>query len=279
MTLPPNRTDRLRSQRRIRQREHARQGRCSQPCRASRTSGCAAHRQRQAELKDDVVTYGITNVTLIDPDRKLMLLNFYVDDNLTIGKEIIDNALADDGSVKYVGNFRDVSLAVPRPEDKARPLSVTIAGCSATERCCTRRVETASDRLSIEHGSGCSARSSSTRWQQAAGRARRIQRTRRTTSSEGRDLVGGDGAASAPRSTLHRRRQGSAFNRYLILSTFKRRRRRGPTTICEKSWPCSGSQTDRDSNRTDRRATHRNDRHRLCRRHLRPPCRRTARHR
>jgi hypothetical protein len=71
----------------------------------------------QANLKDDVVTYGITKHPH-DQNRKLMLLNFYVDENLVIGKEIIDNALADDGSVKYVGNFRDVNLALPQSEEK-----------------------------------------------------------------------------------------------------------------------------------------------------------------
>ncbi len=69
----------------------------------------------QAKLKDDVVTYGITKHPH-DQNRKLMLLNFYVDENLTIGKEIIDNALSDD-NVKYVANFRDVNLALPESKD------------------------------------------------------------------------------------------------------------------------------------------------------------------
>jgi len=66
---------------------------------------------------DEVVTYGITPHPN-DPDRILMLLNFYTDDNLQIGKEIIDGILADDAAI-YMKNFLQVAFENPEPGDRS----------------------------------------------------------------------------------------------------------------------------------------------------------------
>ena len=70
-----------------------------------------------AKRKDEVATYGIVGHPN-DPDRQLMRVNFYRDEDLQIGKEIINGMLAEDGS-KYIANFCDVNLDPPNKSDQS----------------------------------------------------------------------------------------------------------------------------------------------------------------
>ncbi|MCU4386371.1 DUF87 domain-containing protein [Acinetobacter towneri] len=64
---------------------------------------------------NEVITYGITRHPN-DPDRTLMLLNFFERENIQIGKEIIDNILSED-STTYIKNFCQVNFEAPDPND------------------------------------------------------------------------------------------------------------------------------------------------------------------
>lgn len=70
-----------------------------------------------AKKDEEVVTYGIMNHP-DDVGRKLMLLNFYRDDNLQMGKEIIDSILSDD-SAKFINAFRQVFFEKPDINDRS----------------------------------------------------------------------------------------------------------------------------------------------------------------
>jgi hypothetical protein len=66
-------------------------------------------------LHSEIVTYGILKHP-DDPFRKLMKINFYAEDNLQIGKEIIDISLADQ-TAQYFKNFSQVVFDKPQESE------------------------------------------------------------------------------------------------------------------------------------------------------------------
>lgn len=70
-----------------------------------------------ATKENEVVTYGISSHPN-DPDRKLMLLNFHTNQNLQIGKEIIDNLFSQDDPI-YLRNFAQIVFEAPDPQDRS----------------------------------------------------------------------------------------------------------------------------------------------------------------
>lgn len=74
-------------------------------------------RANPAGRTEDVVTYG-SIARADDPNRKLTKLNFYSEENIQLGKEIINAALADRGD-KYLSNFRDVVFGLEDPNNRS----------------------------------------------------------------------------------------------------------------------------------------------------------------
>jgi endonuclease III len=73
--------------------------------------------EKNKERENEVITYGIRKHDN-DPHRKLMLLNFYEDNNLQFGKEIINSILSEETSI-YIKNFLQVRFDSPANTDKS----------------------------------------------------------------------------------------------------------------------------------------------------------------
>jgi len=66
---------------------------------------------------DEVVTYGITKHP-DDKERRMMLLNFYLDENLQTGKNIIDASFRKD-EAKFIESFKQVIFDKPDTSDRS----------------------------------------------------------------------------------------------------------------------------------------------------------------
>ena len=66
--------------------------------------------------EEEVITYGIHSHKN-DPDRKMMLLNFYLDENLQIGKDIIDASFRK-GESKFIEAFKQVLFEKPEESER-----------------------------------------------------------------------------------------------------------------------------------------------------------------
>lgn len=71
----------------------------------------------KAKKENEVVTYGLIPHPN-DEGRKLMLLNFYLEENLQEGKEIIDSILAEDPA-KFIKAFTQVRFEKPSATDRS----------------------------------------------------------------------------------------------------------------------------------------------------------------
>lgn len=73
-------------------------------------------RANKSGNKKDVITYGILKHP-DDPDRNLMLINFYDEAMLQIGKEMVNNqALSNISTAQYITNFKLVEFYKPDPK-------------------------------------------------------------------------------------------------------------------------------------------------------------------
>jgi hypothetical protein len=74
-------------------------------------------RANRSGSQADVLTYGSVP-RAEDPDRKLTKLNFFAEENLQLGKEIIDSVLSET-NYNYLKSFRDVRFFIEDKDDRS----------------------------------------------------------------------------------------------------------------------------------------------------------------